>query len=412
LESFVKAHGHALVLEDYQQNGIQLGVWVSLQRASHKRGQLPKDRITRLESLAGWSWDPIEDRWNSAYQELKSFVTARGHALVPGDYQQNGIRLARWVAGQRANHKRGRLPKDRITQLESLAGWSWDPYEDQWNSAYQELTSFVKAHGHTLVPQSYRQNGIELGTWVSTQRIKYKRGRLPKDKVKRLESLKGWSWDPREDRWSSSYQDLKSFVKAHGHALVPEDYQQNGIQLGTWVSGQRANHKRGQLPKDKVKLLQSLTGWSWDPIEDRWNSAYQELKFFVNANGHALVPQSYRQNGIRVGVWIGKQRANHKRGRLPKDKVKLLESLKGWSWDPIEDQWNSAYQELKSFVKAHGHALVSASYRQNGIRLGSWIVTQRTVYKGGRLPKDKIKLLQSLKGWSWNPREITWDSSF
>jgi hypothetical protein len=412
LESFVKAHGHALVPDEYQQNGIQLGKWITKQRAKHNRGHLPKDKVKRLESLKGWSWDPIEDQWNSAFRELKSFLKAHGHARVPQHYRQNGIQLGTWIGKQRAKHNRGHLPKDKVKRLESLKGWSWDPREDSWNSSYQELKSFLKAHGHARVPDEYQQNGIQLGTWISTQRNKYKRGRLPVDKAKRLESLRGWSWGPHKDQWNSAFQELKSFLKAHGHARVPQHYRQNGIQLGTWITNQRAKHNRGHLPKDRVKRLESLKGWSWGPHKDQWNSAFQELKSFLKAHGHALVPQRYRQNGIQLGTWVNTQRNKYKRGHLPKDKVKQLESLKGWSWDPIEDQWNSSYQELKSFLKAHGHARVPARHRQNGIELGTWVSTQRIKYKRGRLPVDKAKRLESLRGWLWDPREDQWNSAF
>jgi hypothetical protein len=272
---------------------------------------------------------------------------------------------------------------------------------------YEELKSFVKAHGHALVPDKYRQNGIQVGIWVSTQRTNHKRGRLPKDKVKLLESLKEWSWDPIEDQWHSSYQELESFVKANGHARVPQSYRQNGIRVGVWVAKQRANHKGGRLPKDKVKLLESLKAWSWDPIEDQWHSSYQELKSFVKAHGHALVPASYRQNGLRLGSWIVTQRTVYKGGRLPKDKITLLQSLKGWSWNPREIAWDSSFQELKSFVNAHGHALVPYSYRQNNIQLGEWLAAQRTKHMRGQLPTDKVKRLESLQGWSWQVRRTS-----
>jgi superfamily II DNA or RNA helicase len=412
LESFVREHGHALVLVDYPENGLQLGTWIAKQRTVYTRGQLSADRVERLESLKGWSWDPHEDTWNSHYRALKSFVRENGNALVPDNYRKNGIKLRTWISAQRARYRRGRLPKDKIERLETLEGWSWDKRHDQWNSSYRALESFVREHGDALVPQRFLQNGIQLGTWINTQRTVHKRGRLSTDRVERLESLKGWSWDPSEDTWNSHYRALKSFVRENGNAIVPDDYRKNGIGLGAWIGAQRARHRRGRLPKDKIERLETLEGWSWDPVELKWNSFYRALESFVREHGHALVPDNYRKNGIGLGAWISAQRARHRRGRLSTDRVKRLESLKGWSWLPLEDQWNISYSELKSFVREHGHALVPQRFLQNGIPLGDWIGAQRARYRRGRLSTDRVKRLESLKGWSWLPFEDQWNISY
>jgi hypothetical protein len=326
---------------------------------------------------------------------------------VPASFRRNGIHLGGWIGKQRAEYKGGHLPKDKVKRLENLNGWSWDPFEDQWNNSYRELESFVRAHGHTLVRASYRPNGVRLARWISKQRAKYRHGQLSKDKVERLESLKGWLWDRYEDQWNSSYRELESFVKARGHVRVPRSYRRNGIRLESWIIIQRANHKRGQLSKDRVKRLESLKGWLWDPFGDQWNSSYGELESFVKAHGHALVPASLRQNGVGLGIWITNQRVVYRRGQLSKDRVKRLESLNGWSWDPLEGQWNSSYRALESFVKAHGHALVPYSYRQNNIQLGEWLAAQRTKHMRGQLPTDKVKRLESLQGWSWQVRRTS-----
>jgi hypothetical protein len=257
------------------------------------------------------------------------------------------------------------------------------------------------------VPRDYWQNGIELGFWISKQRTVYKRGHLRKDRIERLESLEGWSWDSHDDKWDRACQELGTFVREHGHALVPHTHQQNGVALGTWITKQRSVYKRGDLRKDRIERLESLKGWSWSPLEDEWDSVCRELEAFVREHGHALVPDSYRQNGIRLGSWINKQRTDYKRGNLPSDRVERLESISGWSWNTLEDRWKGSYHELETFVKEHGHALVPRTYQHNGIQLATWIQKQRSVYKRGELPRERVKRLESIKGWSWHGRRTS-----
>jgi len=100
-----------------------------------------------------------------------------------------------------AIRKRAGRVGEKIGRLEAVKGWSWDPIEDQWNSNYEELKSFAKKHGHLRMPY-----GTGLFRWIVKQRVAHKRGRLPTDKIRRLEAIKGWSWDGRIRRRTKSVQ--------------------------------------------------------------------------------------------------------------------------------------------------------------------------------------------------------------
>ena len=48
---------------------------------------------------------------------------------------------------------------------------------ETWNARFQDLNDFKDAHGHCNVPVTYKTNPA-LAKWVSTQRIKYRKGSL------------------------------------------------------------------------------------------------------------------------------------------------------------------------------------------------------------------------------------------
>lgn len=63
------------------------------------------------------------------------------------------------------------------------------------------LQAFVTLHGR--FPRSREKfASIPLGSWVTTQRTAYKQGALKPEQVTALEALPGWTWDPRETKWS------------------------------------------------------------------------------------------------------------------------------------------------------------------------------------------------------------------
>ena len=406
LTEYVAQSGHARPPSSVKNtDGFALGSWVSHQRS--KRQSLTQDQIARLEALKGWSWDPITDRWNDGYQALRTYVSQSGNARPSNSLQTtDGFALGAWVSSQRS--KRDSLPQHRISRLESLTGWSWDPSVDQWNDGYQALTAYIAHIGDARPSSSVKTtDGFALGTWVSSQR--QKRDFLTQDQIARLESLKGWSWDRVTDQWHDGYQALIAYVSQNGVARPPGTFKTTGaFALGPWVNTQRK--KRESLSQDRIALLESLKGWSWDLRTDQWIDGYRALTKYVAQNGDARPPQNFKTtDGFLLGIWTHTQR--QKMESLPQDRIALLESLKGWSWDPHTDQWIDGYEELTKYVAQIGDARPPQTFKTlDGSLLGVWVSKQRQ--KRQSLTQDQIARLESLKGWSWDPITDQWNDGY
>jgi hypothetical protein len=107
-------------------DGYPLGKWVSEQRGAYTGGDLSPERVTRLEAVDGWAWDPIAADWEVSYTALLAYVAEHGGARVPQIYRTtDGYPLGKWVSGQRGAYNRGDLSAERITRLEALDRWVW-----------------------------------------------------------------------------------------------------------------------------------------------------------------------------------------------------------------------------------------------------------------------------------------------
>src|SRR5262249_12608050 len=111
------------------------------------------------------------------------------------------------------------------------------------------LKEYSEREGHCRVPKGYRTDiGYPLGNWVATRRL------VTKDSARRqrLESLRGWYWDPYSDQWEKGFSYLKEYSEREGHCRVPYSYKTNdGYRLGGWVHNKRAN-------KDKMDLIAKM----------------------------------------------------------------------------------------------------------------------------------------------------------
>ena len=414
LKTYVEENGHSRVPQRYKTtSGFNLGVWVHTRRNEKKNGDLTEDRIKILESLPGWTWDPKETNWSEELEQLKTYVEENGHSRVPSTFKtDSGFNLGSWVSVRRKQKKNGDLTEDRIKILESLPGWTWDPFETNWLEGLEQLKTYVEENGHPRVSKGYKtDSGFNLGSWVSNRRNEKKNGDLTEDRIKILESLPGWTWDPFETDWLEGLEQLKTYVEENGHSRVSQGYKtDSGFNLGSWVSVRRKQKKNGDLTEDRIRLLESQPGWTWDILETNWLEGLEHLKTYVEENGHSRVSRGYKtDSGFNLGSWVSNRRKQKKKGDLTEDRIKILESLPGWTWDPFETNWLEGLEQLKTYVEENGHPRVSKGYKtDSGFNLGSWVSNRRNEKKNGDLTEDRIKILESLPGWTWDPFETNW----
>lgn len=128
-----------------------------------------------------------------------------------------------------------------------------------WEERFQRLGEWRNEHGHCAVPIAQG----ELGTWVSKQRQLRKRGKLSKEKVDALNSLK-FTWSTAEADWEEKFKRLCEWTSEHGHASVPF----NEGELGWWVNTQRQCKRKGKLSDSREARLRTL-GFVWNPSNSR-----------------------------------------------------------------------------------------------------------------------------------------------
>jgi Helicase associated domain len=134
------------------------------------------------------------------------YFEQHGDARVSQSCNVGGYDLGGWVSHQRTKHAKGMLA-DRERRLGELRGWTWDSLADRWEG-FKRLLDYVDCYGDARVPPSYTVDGYKLGKWVLKQRVKRVEGRLDVDRERRLEELRGWTWDPRADRWEEGFRRL------------------------------------------------------------------------------------------------------------------------------------------------------------------------------------------------------------
>ena len=362
----------------------------------------PERAIEKAAELLGFRVLPsvlkgIETSWLWWYQRLKHFKTEHKHVVVPRSYRTvNGFALGNWITTQRAAKAKGKLAAGRVAQLDEL-GFVWDPLDEMWASAFQQLQQYKVEHGDALVPRQFKTaDGFALGRWVYKQRVAKAKGKLAAGRVAQLDEL-GFVWDPLDEMWASAFQQLQQYKVEHGDASVPQQYKMaDGFRLGKWVDTQRAAKAKGKLAAGRVAQLDEL-GFVWDPLDEMWASAFQQLQQYKVEHGDALAPFQFKTaDGFALGTWITTQRVAKAKGKLAAGRVAQLDEL-GFVWDPLDEMWASAFQQLQQYKVEHGDALVPRQFKvADGFTLGNWVTTQRFAKAKGKLAAGRVAQLDEL----------------
>lgn len=147
-----------------------------------------------------------------------------------------------------------------------------------------------------------------------------------------------------------------------------------------------------------------------------WDERYQQLLFYQKGYGNCRVPLRYKAVP-GLGLWVQRQRANYKAGRISSNLIQKLESI-NFDWT-VNDRpvvpWEARYTELQAYQLEHGHTRVPRSHPT----LGEWVHTQRSNHRrttqegASTKQRDRLAKLYAI-GFEFTTKGArkTWDDRF
>jgi len=376
LFQYKATQGHCRVAYYITLDGFKLGIWTSTQRKS--RDRLPSEYKQRLDDI-GFIWDPLTEAWEEGFNKLLQFKQAEGHCNTAAKYEFDGFNLGMWVSTQRPN--KDSMSPERKQRLDDI-GFVWDVLAEQWEEGFNKLLQFKQTEGHCRVPSGFKLDGFKLGVWVSRQRLA--KDRVSPERKQRLDDI-GFIWDALTEAWEDGFNKLLQFKQTEGHCRVPHGFKLDGYNLGAWISKHR-QAKDSMSPERKQRL--DDIGFIWDPLTEVWEEGFNKLLQFKQTEGHCIVPQSFKLDGFKLGVWVSKQRLA--KDRVSPERKQRLDDI-GFIWDALAEAWEDGFNYLLQFKEREGHCRVPARHTLDDYRLGAWVTKQRTA-KDSMSPEREQKL--------------------
>ena len=125
--------------------------------------------------------------------------------LKPGvDAEQFARSILRIVLNYNVK-SRSECPNTTFDRLTEIVPSSYK----KWDSRYNELVEFLDKDGKFNIDY---KNRTSLETWISAQRMAYKKGSLSEERIAKLLSV-NFVWDVNDEKWNVKFDLLSDFMK-------------------------------------------------------------------------------------------------------------------------------------------------------------------------------------------------------
>ncbi len=301
-----------------------------------------------------------------------------------------------------------------------------------WEEMYELAKKYYEYHGNLEIPAKfktingyeYNDTGVNLGTWLYTQR----QNKNLSDERRNLLSSIGMSLiDYNDLQWNKNYELAKKYYEYHGNLKIPVkfktingyEFNETGINLGIWLASQRANKN---LSEERRRLLSNIGIRFEDYYDLQWNKNYELAKKYYEYHGNLEIPvkfktingYEYNDTGVNLGTWLYTQRQNK---NLSDERRNLLSSI-GMSLIDYNDlQWNKNYELAKKYYEYHGNLEIPVKfktingyeYNDTGVNLGTWLYTQR---QNKNLSDERRNLLSSIGMSLIDYNDLQWNKNY
>ena len=120
-----------------------------------------------------------------------------------------------------------------------------------WDIYYQTLCQIYEENGTVNVSFSatYKRNGLAIGRWIRRQRNRYRIGKMPQDRIEKLEKL-GLIWNGNDvqkqrlkEQWDKIFALAEAYYIKNGNLRIPRYYIIDGVDVGTWLTNLKGGYK-------------------------------------------------------------------------------------------------------------------------------------------------------------------------
>ncbi|MCZ4537948.1 helicase associated domain-containing protein (plasmid) [Gordonia rubripertincta] len=207
--------------------------------------------------------------------------------------------------------------------------------EPRFEAGIAHLHRYVAIHGSSSPSRTVTVDGFPIGQWVDSRRTDYRVGRMPTERIRRIETeFPDWQWNVLDTAFSTAIEHLHRYAAAHGTSNASQHDVIDGFPIGQWVANRRVDYRKGRLATDRISLFErEFPDWQWNPQGVAFETGIVHLRRFLAKHGSSNPRKGDVIDGFNIGQWAANRRADYRRGTLTAERIERLESdFPDWRW--------------------------------------------------------------------------------
>ena len=405
------------------ETGERLGSWIVRQRRCYKNylagrsgggiGAITPERIALLNEI-GMIWDGTQLTARTSFPEKALLFYLRKHfpdAVKHSRWQQPEFELDLYIPSRR-------------TAVE----YDGNPWHRDKKEQDERKGKLCREHGISLIrirekglPQvahcqqvieltDFREEALEaaISSLFGYPGVPCPSLDIKGDRKAILETYRNYT----ARAWDRVYEEILRYYREKGSLKIPENFvSDSGISLAGWLNCQRDAYRNNELTDLQIRKLEQL-GIRWAPHQERWENMYQLAAAYAKEQGELSIPHDYvTGEGVRLGAWLASQRELYRKHKLEPRRIYLLEQL-GIHWEPLKERQKNYLAAARDYHEKTGGLDIPAAYiTGEGLRLGEWLVKQRSDRRAGVLDPERIRQLEEM-GIRWEPFDSRWEEMY
>lgn len=303
-------------------DGFTLGVHLSYLKLQKKKGKINKNIEEILMNL-GVDLEPsFEKKWISNYNITYEWVYILNNQICHTTKYKN-FNIGKWAYENKKKYDNNQLSQTQKQLFDNIYGYC-KTNKDKWRIIFDMSKEYLDVFNQPIKYQT-KYRGYNIGSWLSKNKEKYRKGELSKEKeilLKKLYDLNLNIDEKRNQEWNNKYKLLKEYVVLGNK--INHTFVYKGINLGWWYNTQIQLYKKGVLQEERVTKLK-LLGLLNFKHEEQWELFIILVKKCLN-NGVVINTRTI-YDGNHIGQRLQQCRQRYKHKTFPKERYQQLLDL-------------------------------------------------------------------------------------
>ena len=233
----------------------------------------------KLVQELGYLWTDKprhEYEWEKRFRQYIDWTKINKTSYVPGREKYKGYALGRWFARQNDDMKSINTNSSSLSKKEQKlisVGFPFKPKREyEWDKEYELAKELLPKHKGKI--PNVNKKAHPTSRWISNQRTSYKENKLSQERIDRLESIKYWSWNPKDEWFINMIETLVEYIEEtdipNPHADTIYDDKAIGKFLGRLRRKEIADFDKLFTNKIKQRLIALGVGFKLKQSGGRW----------------------------------------------------------------------------------------------------------------------------------------------